>query len=105
MCTSRMIYGWTALNVAAANASAEICKLLLDAGANVLKHDKNRNTPLHLAAQCAGNIAVGTLKVLLENGADLMLTNKERQIPLDVARGRGREYLEKLTEWLQEGAV
>jgi Ankyrin repeats (3 copies) len=97
--------GWTALHAAAVNASAEICKILLDAGANVIEQNEEGNTPLHLTAKYAGNTDIDALKVLLENGADLTLTNKEGKTPLDVARGRGREYLEQLKADAEQSGI
>ena len=48
---SRNYYLWTPLDCAAAYGQPKCAKLLLDANADINAMDKNKTTPLHLAAR------------------------------------------------------
>ena len=50
---SRNYYLWTPLDCAAAYGQPKCAKLLLDANADINAMDKNKTTPLHLAARGA----------------------------------------------------
>ncbi|KAK7094354.1 hypothetical protein V1264_005929 [Littorina saxatilis] len=60
-------------------ASADITRLLLDAGADVNAHDRWGGTPLHLAAR---NGKTETLRRLIHHEADLNATDNEGRTPL-----------------------
>ncbi len=72
----------SALHVAVQNGVSEITKILINAGADVMALDENRNTPLHIAAH------VGSTDIslnLIEAEADVMSLNKNGDTPLHVA--------------------
>lgn len=65
--------GFTPLHAAANGATLQMCKALLDRGANPNAQDESGQTPLHLAA------AVGSPEIaqlLIEHGADRKLPDK-----------------------------
>lgn len=61
-------YGWIALHRAAANNSAEVAMLLLDAGSSITATGTEEWTPLHLAAVSGSSRMV---KVLVDAGAPI----------------------------------
>ncbi len=75
--------------------------LLIAAGADVNALDKNRNTPLHVAAMFGSH---NVIKALLEIGADLHVKNCDGQTALSCAVGQGQRLHETLhyyshSEW------
>lgn len=80
--------GWTALHFAAQNDDAEICQLLLEAGAAVDLVDSFGNTPLWRAVfNCSGD--GNCIRVLRSYGADHSLRNRSGISPVDLARTIG----------------
>ncbi|MFD0982825.1 ankyrin repeat domain-containing protein [Tropicimonas aquimaris] len=73
-------YGYTALHRAAASDSAEVVRLLLDAGADIMVLDDLGNTPLHDAASRSASVEV--IRELIEAGADIHATNEAGWTPL-----------------------
>ena len=79
-------YGYTPLELAASEGYVEICKFLIEKGANVNSISNEGNTPLYQAIQEAESLEI--VKLLLENGTDpnLMCGPKDQQgFPLDQA--------------------
>ena len=75
---------------------ASLCKTLIDCGVKVNALDNNKNSPLHILAKSASNIAAAfstracrsvreTLITLLENGAHIDSLNSAGESALDVA--------------------
>lgn len=80
--------GWTALHFASQNSDAELCELLLKAGAMVDPVETYGNTPLWRAVMnCRGD--GDCIKVLRSYGADPYLENKSGISPLSLARSIG----------------
>jgi len=79
-------WGKRALHIAAANGFADICRLLLDEGANSEVVDKDGNTPLLLAA-CGGHIDVCTL-----------FADKRRHVDLEAVDKKGKNAWQLATE-------
>src|SRR5215470_18366939 len=61
-------YGWIPLHRAAANDSAQVAKLLLQAGSSLTATGTDGWTPLHLAAVSGSSEVV---KILVAAGADI----------------------------------
>ena len=61
---------------------AEIVRLLIEHGADVVAHDEAHSTPLHLAAKCA---SAQTVRLLIEHGADTTAKDRSDQTPLHLA--------------------
>ena len=74
--------GWTALHTGAAKGHANVCRLLLDAGADVLCVDNELRTPLHLVAENGHGLCV---KALLEAGGDPETKDAKGRTPLQLA--------------------
>jgi ankyrin repeat protein len=70
------------LHVAARHGRAEICKILLNSGADVSAQDGIGNTALHEAA-ASGSLE--TVRLLVENGADVQAISKDGSTPLHSA--------------------
>lgn len=70
----------------------EICKALLDAGANLNDRDENESgmTPLHHAAEWGPPICLQLVDLLLDAGADVNHTDNHNWTPLDYAQDRKR---------------
>jgi ankyrin repeat protein len=83
----------TALGDIAARGSAEMARILLDAGARVDARQMNWTTPLMLAAT-AGNAPV--VRLLLEAGADVHARDATGQTALDLAIARDRHEIVQL---------
>lgn len=64
------------------DAKAETVQLLIKHGADVSVQDKNRSTPLHLAAFSGSSENV---RLLLEHGADATVLNGSQRTPLHLA--------------------
>jgi ankyrin repeat protein len=74
---------YTPLFLATQNGHYGVCKLLVDAGANVdIKDDTHGCTPLHLAAS---NNHLAIMRLLLENGATVDCVDKRGFTPLLMA--------------------
>lgn len=77
--------GWTALHFAAQNSDAEVCSLLLEAGAFIDPQDSYGNTPLWRAVM--NDKGKGTcINCLRAFGADPYLQNNSGISPVDIAR-------------------
>ena len=61
---------------AARRGSGDICKILIDSGANVNVKDSGDNTPLHCAARA------DVCKILIDSGADVNARNSGGSTPL-----------------------
>ncbi|KUL91459.1 hypothetical protein ZTR_01567 [Talaromyces verruculosus] len=70
------------LHVAARHGRAEICKILLNSGADLSARDGVGNTALHEAA-ASGSLE--TVRLLVENGADVHAISKDGSTPLHSA--------------------
>ena len=85
--------GETPLHVAAVRGTADIVRLLLDAGAKLEETNNDGETPLHLAAQ-AGNLPA--LHALIERGARVDVTNGNGHSPLTRAVWKDAKAVEEL---------
>jgi hypothetical protein len=65
---SEELGGWTCLMQAAAYGHLDICRLLIDKGAQMEAKDSNGNTPLHFAA-ANGHLEI--VRLLCDRGADI----------------------------------
>jgi len=83
----------TALHVAAASGSFDLCTLLARNGGNVLSRDNAGFTPLHVAARW-GN--VDAVQALLNHGAKHDAETKSGQTVLDIARAYNHANLLKI---------
>ena len=92
--------GGTALH-AAARHGPEICRMLLDAGANPASVDDWGSSPLHLVA---GYGAHGVIPLLVEAGADINLLSGRGTSPLHVAIQYYQENSARVAELLEAGA-
>lgn len=82
------------------SATADFVKLLLEAGANPNKTDKDGNTPLMIIAGEFHTIPeerIEIIKELIGAGANLTARNKNDQTALDIARERFPELVDLLT--------
>lgn len=82
-------FNQTPLFGAIQNGQLDICRILLDAGANPNHQDINGNTPL-IAAVNANldmkfKINIEIIKLLLKSDAKINLTNNEKETPLKAA--------------------
>ena len=70
----------------------DICKALLDAGADVYDRDEDESgmTPLHHAAEWGPPICLKLVDLLLEAGVDINCSDDHNWTPLDYARDRKR---------------
>lgn len=74
------VYGWSPLSAAAKAHSADIVRLLLDAGADPNHRDADGDFfPIHWASNAE------TAQLLCDAGADLSLKNRAGETALDVA--------------------
>ncbi|MES2733635.1 MAG: ankyrin repeat domain-containing protein [Bacteroidota bacterium] len=78
----------TALHIAVVRMSYELCKVLLNKGAQIDEREKHGNTPLWLAAMnYRGREEMGRIiKLLFEHGANPNIENETGNSPLDVAK-------------------
>ena len=74
--------GWTCLMIAARYGHLDICRLLIDKGAQVTAKDKNGNTPLHCAAY-QGHVEI--VRLLCDHGADVEARDIRGLTPLHYA--------------------
>jgi uncharacterized protein len=82
--------GTSPLMLAAALGYTPICKLLIDAGADVNASDFEGNRPLHLAAQGYGE-QITVLKLLLDHGSDPRAVNENGFTPAILSKGMDNE--------------
>ena len=74
-----------ALHAAAAGGDPELIALLLEAGADVDRHDPDTGrTPLHAAVDAGGS--PGIVRLLLDAGADVNATTHDGASALDISR-------------------
>jgi uncharacterized protein len=81
------------LHSAAASRQLEICRLLLDKGANINAVQADEFTPLHGAAQ---NGDVELVKLLLDRGADVHARTETGATPLALAEAADQEVVASL---------
>ena len=79
-------YGMTALMLAAKWGNADICKFLIDNGANMNLKAFNHSTALVMALETRNE---KTAMVLIQEGADLTIKNNQGLSALDIARLKG----------------
>jgi ankyrin repeat protein len=79
--------GWALLHRAAELGNIEICKILLDAGADInIRSTWGWHTPLHLAL---GNGWLECALFLWQNGASIKIQNKSKLVPVSYGLQRG----------------
>lgn len=78
----------TLLHKAAEIGDYNICKLLIDHGADVRKEDTRKRTPLFLAVQ-KGHVDI--CNVLIENGASVNIKDATGKTPLLIAASKSLE--------------
>lgn len=89
-------YGYTPLHVAAKNGNAELCKLLIDYGANVNAVTPSKMTPLHISVL---ENHVHIVQLLLENNANVHLREEgNRETPILLACSLGHTKIIQLLE-------
>jgi len=76
--------GRTGLHFCAARGDADLCKRLLDCGADANFPDKDGYSPLHMAA---GYLQTHIVALFLENGADPSLPDDQGRTPLSLLIG------------------
>ena len=74
--------GSTALTWAAARGDATAVSELLDFGANINVRNMQKQTPLHLAAQCRHSGAIAVMQLLVKAGAELDAPDAWGRTPL-----------------------
>ena len=79
--------GWTCLMIAAENGHLDICRLLIDKGAQVTAKNRGGWTPLHCAAR-KGHVEIVCL--LCDHGADVEARTINGRRPLHYAAYLGR---------------
>jgi len=97
----------TVLHYVAKYGQADICKRLIELGANVNSKDWKDQTPLHKLAAFGGGDALATARVLLEAGANRNALDTDGATPSSFASKSNQPLLlELLTTWgggLEEG--
>jgi ankyrin repeat protein len=86
--------------VSASMNQTQICKLMLDGGANATLCDTDGTTSLHHAAENGNKELVFAL---LENGADPFAKDVRGKTPIDVAREHHGEWFDDAVAAMQEG--
>ena len=81
------VNGWTCLTTAAYNGRLDICRLLIDKGAQLEAKDWDHRTPLHWAA-IEGHVEI--VRLLCDRGADVEACNDGGWRPLHRAAYYGR---------------
>ena len=82
--------GWTRLHLSVLNGDLEICKFLLNHGANVNAKTNLGNSALHFAAD-RGNVEL--TKIILAYSSDPYHTNKKHETPIQIANKRGHSQI------------
>lgn len=85
-----VVYGATALWVAAGLGHLQVVKLLVKKGANVNHNTKAQSSPLR-AACYAGRLDI--VKYLIEHGADVNLGNKYNNTCIMIAAYKGHAHV------------
>jgi ankyrin repeat protein len=92
---------FTPLHAAAMQGHAQVCEILLDAGAGVdVQTSPQSYAPLHSAAFGGHMEAV---RVLLAHGADRDLLNYRRERPADTAKRQGQGRVEQILRAVSDG--
>ena len=81
------VYGKTCLHTASYNGHLDICRLLLDKGAQLEAKDRYGNTPLHRAAD-RGHVEI--VRLLCDRGSDVEARDISGWRPLHDAASNGR---------------
>ena len=98
-CRRRRADGWTPLQEAAARHYEDVCKALVDAGANLDHQNNDGWTPLH---EAAARGLMDTTRLLVEHGASLKVKNKDGDTALHVAASH--HMAEAVAYLLEKGA-
>ncbi|NXW62677.1 TANC1 protein, partial [Eurystomus gularis] len=94
------LWGETALTAAAGRGKLEVCELLLERGASVMRTNRRGIPPLFCAVR-QGHWQI--VKLLVEHGSDVNLSDKQGRTPLMVASCEG--HLSTVEFLLSEGAA
>ena len=86
---------YTASVVAGGDKSAQVLRIVLDAGGDPNAGDANGDTPLHMAV---GFRTPAAVHLLLDHGADPNIKNHSGRSALDVARLMKRDRMVKILE-------
>lgn len=105
--TRDRIFGNTPLHIAAETGYSGIVKILIEAGADVRAVNKQKKTPLHLAAMGVMNNPrskkTETMKHLIEAGADVNAKDETDRTPLDCAAAKIDDGAENFLRGMGEG--
>lgn len=86
-------FGFTPLHKAASKGQTDICKLLIEKGADIHAIDNSHRTPLHLASS---NGHIGVTKLLIGKGADIYKRDRDGGTNLHIAALGGHPKMIKL---------
>ena len=89
--------GWTCLMTAACNGHLDICRLLIDKGAEVTANDRSGDTPLHYAA-ILGHVEI--VRLLCNHGADAEARDDSGERPVHWAANNG--HISVVKELIEE---